>query len=260
MGFVRQSWPWHLRLTLLLLHALLPSSFSLLPRGAVKKFEAILFHKPTGCVTTHRDNQDLPVDTEARPTVYDFLPCELRDRKKDSRFHAVGRLDLKTSGLLILTTDGRLVHHVTDPETKIEKTYVALCMGRLADEVVERLRRGVDMAGGNGFSAPARVDVEGYEGKKTRIRLTICEGKNRQIRRMLHAVQSGVMELERTHIGNLDLSGIEKPGDWRYLTEEEVVSHLGYQPALRRKASDNLHESGKNLLRKTRPWKSRRRE
>lgn len=246
---------WRIFISILLLLRALPSGNSL------KGFEAILFHKPTNCVTSHCDNKDLPADTVARPTVYDLLPTELRDRKRDFRFHAVGRLDLKTSGLLILTTDGGLVHHVTSPETKIAKTYNALCMGRLADEDIDQLRCGVDMAGGNGFSAPALVDVEGYEGKKTRLRLTICEGKNRQIRRMLHAIQSGVMELERTHIGKLSLEGIEQPGEWRYLTVDEVKSHLSYQPAVRTKASDDLHD---HLRRKTRrrrqqnPRKSRK--
>ena len=142
---------------------------------------ALLLHKPKGCVTTHVDNRDLPADHEERQTVYDHLPAHLlypwpEDGSESSmstspRWHAVGRLDLKTSGLLIMTTDGGLVHHATSPSTKLVKTYEALCMGHLVDEDMERLSTGVDLAGGLGMSAPCVVKLEGYEGRaKTRWR------------------------------------------------------------------------------------------
>mmetsp|Transcript_58683 Transcript_58683/g.107036 ORF Transcript_58683/g.107036 Transcript_58683/m.107036 type:complete len:266 (-) Transcript_58683:91-888(-) len=192
---------------------------------------AILFHKPTGCVTTHVDNQDLPVQKLARLTVFDHLPEHITG-KNGPKWHAVGRLDLKTSGLLIMTNDGRLVHHATSPSTKLPKKYRALCMGHLLADDLERLRCGVDLAGGLGFSSPCAVQLEGYEGRsKTRLSITIQEGKNRQVRRMLHSIQSGVIELERVEIGGLTLEGIEEPGDWRYLSTEELTQKLGYDPS-----------------------------
>ena len=166
------------------------------PVASLHSSSALLFHKPVGCVVTHADNKDLPSEKQ-RPTVFDLLPHVLTST---TRWHACGRLDLKTSGLLLLTTDGALVHAVTNPTqaVPIRKTYRALCMGILGEHHLQRLRDGVDLAGGLGMSAPAEVTLEGHEGRaKSRLRISICEGKNRQIRRMLHAIHSGVLELER---------------------------------------------------------------
>jgi 23S rRNA pseudouridine2605 synthase len=207
---------------------LLVASWLLVATSALTPMTTVLFHKPAGCVTTHSDNRDLPAQHE-RKTVYDHLPDGLK--RMGTKWHAVGRLDLKTSGLLLMTTDGNLVKHVCDPETKLKKTYRALCMGHLEEERLEQLRQGVDLAGGLGFSAPCDVELEGYEGRsKTCLSIKISQGKNRQVRRMLHSVKSGVIELQRVSIGGLTLDGIEEPGDWRWVGDEEMLKFLDYKP------------------------------
>eukprot|EP00466_Bigelowiella_natans_P000655 jgi/Bigna1/126000/aug1.1_g708 len=224
------------------------------------RFMAVLLHKPVGCVTTHRDNvipQFLPEagsvsgeESCTRKTVYDLLPEHLLDdcgqgesKGNKPKWHAVGRLDVKTSGLLIITNDGGLVHHVTNPKSSnahpekkqnIWKTYRALCMGHLNESTMQQLRDGVDLKGGLGCSSPARVELEAYEGNtKTRLLIQINEGKNRQIRRMLHSVHSGVIALERISIGNITMEGVEEPGSWRFLSDAEVLTQLDYDPATR---------------------------
>jgi pseudouridine synthase len=209
-----------------------PCAWTLTTALSTPRTICILFHKPLGTVTTHHDQL-------GRRTVYealeDALPQEL---SSSGPWHSCGRLDLDTSGLLLLTNDGGCVDHVTNPTSKpadasVPKTYKALCMGKLDPANVERLRQGVDLCAGLGVSAPARVEVLGYEERppKTWLAVTISEGKNRQVRRMIHAVGSGVMKLQRISIGKLELDGrVESPGDWRVLEDAEVRSALGYEP------------------------------
>ena len=161
----------------------------------------ILMNKPVNTVTSHSDNEDI---AQCRQTVYELLPQELVEKGK---FHACGRLDVKTSGLLILTTDTKLVHYVTHPQedasSKLWKYYEALGMGHIEESDIQRLREGVDLQGSLGISHPARVELLSYstEGKKkTKLKIGIAQGKNRQIRRMLHSIGSGVMELCRVQI------------------------------------------------------------
>ena len=170
----------------------------------------VLFHKPAGVVTTH-------VDELGRPTVYESLRAALPPPLRALDWHACGRLDLNTSGLLVLTTDGALVHHVTNPTagraaaaaaggapppTKVEKEYRALCMGALDDDALDALRAGVELGGGLGRSSRARVQrAEPPESlpppsppsadapprcrgapRNTWLRIVIAEGKNRQVR------------------------------------------------------------------------------
>lgn len=168
------------------------------------KTVAVLLHKPVGYVTTHVDSVQPP-----RPTVYSLLP---QDEFPIEQYHACGRLDIKTSGLLMITNDGWLVSHVTNPTLsynnsglissesdpfhrgearnhKITKLYKVLCMGYLSDLQLQKLRDGIDLKGGLGMSAPANVTLLQLIGmKKTELLIEITEGKNRQIRRMLHEV------------------------------------------------------------------------
>ena len=184
--------------------------------------QVIAYHKPAGLIVSHNDELD-------RPTVYEHLAEQ--PGFPEGRWDAVGRLDLNTSGLLLLTNDGWLLRHVTDPTsgTRLPKTYRVLASKVLGEAVLERLRSGVELGGGLGRSGPAQVSLLGHGKGSTRLRLTIHEGKNRQVRRMLHAVGSAVVRLERESVGTLRLGGLGV-GAWRLLGEEEVRSHLEYEP------------------------------
>lgn len=162
-----------------------------------------------------------------------------------SCLHAVGRLDADTTGALLLTNDGRLVHHVTNRNAGgdsdahcLPKTYHAIIMGHHSNnaDIFQRMReQGVDIGqkyGGQTLPVADLHVVDHPSNKSTTVSLTISEGKNRQVRRMFHAVGSGVMKLKRVCIGNgLDL-GILEEGQWRILSDEEVQTCLLYIPRL----------------------------
>jgi len=180
----------------------------------------VAYHKPKGLLTTHADEL-------GRETVYDRLRSLLPGHLRAIDWHAIGRLDADTTGLLLFTDDGALVHHATQPRTKLLKTYRVLAKGLLDDEQVRRLREGVELTGGLGTSAPAEVEIEGFQKATTWVTMRIGEGKNRQVRRMLLAVGSQVIRLCRTHFGGIALEGLEE-GGWRLLTPEEIEVGLGY--------------------------------
>lgn len=179
----------------------------------------LAFHKAVGLVTTHRDEQ-------GRETVYDRLRAQLPPALRRISWHAVGRLDKDTSGLLLFTDDGGLVHHATQPSSGLTKTYRALARRRLSEADLDRLRHGVELSGGLGISAPAVVRLIEHQIATTWIELDLHEGKNREVRRMLLAIDSQVIRLERIRVGTLAL---DLPVDgWRALSDEEVRAHLGY--------------------------------
>ena len=184
---------------------------------------ALAYHKPCGLVCTHSDEL-------GRRTVYDAVLEALPEEFTiGCKWHACGRLDQDTSGLLIMTTDGRLVQHVTDPTVgghAVVKHYRAKCH-LLPEGAVERLREGVDLGGGLGVSAPAEVEIESQERKSQVLSMRISEGKNRQIRRSIHAVGSGVMALHRLAVGGVELGDLAE-GEWRWLSEEELRVGLQY--------------------------------
>ena len=163
----------------------------------------VLLHKPLGVVTTARDPQ-------GRATVVDLVGHE-------SRVVPVGRLDVDTSGALVLTNDGDLAHRLAHPRYGVEKTYVADVEGDLTPAVVSSLASGVELE--DGVTAPARARQLG----RSRVELVLHEGRNRQVRRMLEALGHPATRLRRTAYAGLDLRGIE-PGAWRELTRDEVAS------------------------------------
>lgn len=167
----------------------------------------ILLNKPKGYLTTYKD-------PEGRPTVYDLL------KDVDQFVSTVGRLDLDTSGLLLLTNDNDLTEAVTNPAYKLEKTYLVKAATLLNDEQLERLRKGVELE--DGITHPAKVEVTRQSEKHTFLEMTITEGRNRQVRRMLEAVGSHVLKLVRVKLGPLTLEGLNI-GTWRELTEPEVA-------------------------------------
>ena len=173
----------------------------------------ILLHKPVGYVTTARDPQ-------GRPTVLDLLPPDLRGL----RIYPVGRLDIDTSGLLLLTNDGDFALRLSHPRYSTEKHYQALVQGCPTEAALEALRRGVDITEDDGRvhrTAPAQVRVLRRAGTNCWLTLTIHEGRKRQVRRMLAAAGHRVLQLVRVGIGPLTLGELAT-GKWRYLTSEEV--------------------------------------
>lgn len=193
------------------------------PTPASDRTRVIAYHKPRGLLTTHADEL-------GRETVYDRLRALLPPPLAKISWHAIGRLDQDTTGLLLFTNDGALVHHATQPATKLVKTYAALAKGLLTEETIARLRVGVPLTGGLGTSGPAEVEITAFQAATTRVTIRISEGKNRQIRRMLLAVGSQVIRLARTHIGTLAL---DLPEDtWRLLGDDEIQSTLGFTPRI----------------------------
>lgn len=168
----------------------------------------ILLYKPKGYLTTYSD-------PEGRPTVYDLLPGV------DQFVAQVGRLDLDTSGLLLLTNDTQLAEALTNPEHKVPKTYLVKAASLLTDDHLDQLRRGVEL--NDGPTRPAEVNRIRDSGKYTFIEITISEGRNRQVRRMLEAIGSKVLKLVRTRLGSLTLEGLTI-GKWRDLTPAEIAS------------------------------------
>ena len=166
----------------------------------------LLLNKPKGYLTTYKD-------PEGRPTVYDLL--------EDVRqFVApVGRLDLDTSGLLLLTNDTALADRVTSPDHHVPKSYLVKCASILSNETLDRLRHGIDLD--DGPTRPAKVTRVRDSESKTFLELTIAEGRNRQVRRMIEAVGSRVLKLVRIRIGTIGLGDLGI-GKWRELTAQEV--------------------------------------
>lgn len=164
----------------------------------------LLLHKPTGYLTTYDD-------PEGRPTIYDLLP----DREK--YLFPVGRLDLDTSGLLVLTNDTAFAERMTNPEYKVPKTYRVKASKPLSDEDLDRLRNGLELK--DGPTRPALVTRNGVAA----FEITITEGRNRQVRRMVEAVGARVEKLERIAIGTVTLGELA-PGKTRELTADELQS------------------------------------
>ena len=166
----------------------------------------LLLYKPKGYITTYKD-------PEGRPTVYDLIS----DVK--SWVFPVGRLDLESSGLLLMTNDTALAERLTNPDFKVPKTYLVKSAARLSEEQLERLRRGVELS--DGPTRPAVVKRIRDSEKHTFLEITISEGRNRQVRRMLEAVDSKVLKLVRTAIGSLEIDGLAI-GAYRPLTQSQL--------------------------------------
>ncbi|HEX8154841.1 MAG TPA: pseudouridine synthase [Thermoanaerobaculia bacterium] len=166
----------------------------------------LLLYKPTGYLTTYKD-------PEGRKTIYDLLP------DREQYLFPVGRLDLDTSGLLILTNDTQFAERMTNPEYHVPKTYLVKASKYLPDEELDKLRNGIELS--DGPTRPANVTRVREAGGKTVFEITITEGRNRQVRRMVEALDAKVLKLVRIAIGTLRIG--ELPiGTTRELTDEEV--------------------------------------
>ena len=171
-----------------------------------EKLVYILLHKPLNVVSTVKD-------THGRTTVLHCL------KGVEERVYPVGRLDLDVSGVLLLTNDGELANKLIHPRYGVEKVYHALVKGRVLDESLRKLRRGVMLE--DGMSAPAKAQVLHHRPNVTELQLTLCEGKKREVKRLCEAVGHRVVTLKRIKFGTLDVDGM-KAGGWRYLTAEEI--------------------------------------
>lgn len=167
----------------------------------------IMLNKPVGYLSTVSDQFD-------RPTVIDLISDEIR-----SRIFPVGRLDYDTEGLLILTNDGDFTYKVTHPKFELGKTYIATVGSGLTISGINSLRRGVRLE--DFKTSPAQVEILDSEPGRTRVKITIHEGKNRQVRRMFEAIGTKVLKLERIAIGKVELGNLPL-GRWRYLTTHEI--------------------------------------
>ncbi len=170
-------------------------------------FVYILLNKPIGVVTTAKDQFQ-------RESVLDLV-------KVPQRIVPVGRLDMYTSGALILTNDGNFVYQVTHPKHEITKTYNATVVGIVKQEEIEKLRKGVEIE--DYRTRPAKVKILKIEQEKniTRLEITIHEGKNRQVRKMCEAIEKKVIALHRSKIGEINVKDL-KLGTWRYLKKFEI--------------------------------------
>ena len=174
----------------------------------------ILLNKPIDYVTTVKDQFN-------RNTVLDLV-------KTNKRLVPVGRLDMYTSGAIILTDDGDFVYKVTHPKHEIPKTYNATVVGRITNDEVEQLKNGVNI--GDFVTNKADVKILKIDEQKniSRLQITIHEGKNRQVRRMCEAIGKKVISLHRSKIGNLTVKDLPL-GTWRYLKKKEVETLLKNQ-------------------------------
>ena len=167
----------------------------------------ILLNKPIDYVTTVKDQFN-------RNTVLDLV-------KTNKRLVPVGRLDMYTSGAIILTDDGDFVYKITHPKHEIPKTYNVTVVGKVTGEEIEQLKNGVDI--GDFVTSKAEVKILKIDEQKniSRLQITIHEGKNRQIRRMCEAIGKKVISLHRSKIGNLTVKDLPL-GTWRYINKKEI--------------------------------------
>ena len=170
----------------------------------------ILLNKPIGYVTTVKEQF-------GRDKIIDLV-------KVNKRLVPVGRLDMYTSGAIILTNDGEFVNKLTHPKNEITKTYNVTVAGKIKEEEIKKLEKGIEIEGGY-VTKPAEVKILKIDEQKniSRIQIIIHEGKNRQIRKMCKAINKKVLALHRSKIGNIGVKDL-KVGTWRYLTKKEVES------------------------------------
>lgn len=176
-----------------------------------KEYVYILLNKPIGYVTTVKDQFN-------RDSILDLV-------KISKRIVPVGRLDMYTSGAIILTNDGDFVYKVTHPKHEIEKTYTVTIKGLVKDNEVEELKKGVKIE--DYTTKPAKVKILKTDEEKniSRLEITIHEGKNRQVRKMCEAIGHKVLALHRSKIAGIGVKDLEI-GKWRYLTNKEVKKIL----------------------------------
>ncbi len=176
----------------------------------------IMLHKPRGVVTTRRDPR-------GRPTVLELVA------DAPVRVFPVGRLDMATTGLLLLTNDSRFADWVTDPANRVPRTYLVTVRGEVPEAERARMESGVSL-GGETLGAE-RITVRKSSGRETHLVVELREGKNREVRRLLEAVGHEVIRLKRVGFGGLTLGDLQ-PGRWRPLSRDELAAGFPGAPSL----------------------------
>nr|WP_207740823.1 pseudouridine synthase [Alkalibacter mobilis] len=173
--------------------------------GGVEEKVYVLLNKPKGYVSTVNDEK-------GRQTVVDLVEV-------DQRIYPVGRLDFMTEGLLILTNDGEFAYKMTHPRHLVEKTYIAVVEGKVSSHELVPMEKGMNIDGY--LCAPAATEILDVQQKKSKVRIVIHEGRNRQVRKMFEKIGHPVKDLKRIAIGELKLGSL-KIGEWRHLKQHEI--------------------------------------
>ena len=181
----------------------------------------VLLYKPAGYLTTYKD-------PKGRPTVYDLVAAV------GTFVSPVGRLDLDTSGLLLMTNDTQFAERVTNPVSHVPKTYLVKASTVLTDAQLQTLRDGIELA--DGMTRPAIVRRLRDSSKYTHVEITLTEGRNRQVRRMIEALGAHVLKLVRIRIGPISIGSLPI-GKWRLLTRREIAAFT----ASKRSEADGAH-------------------
>lgn len=177
-----------------------------------KKYEYFKFYKPAGYITTSNDEK-------GRKTIYDILPDEMHT------FKPVGRLDKDSSGLIILTNDGDLIYELTHPSIKVSKLYRVTVDAKLTQKELETLAGGIEIE--KGKIAYADVQVIEATNKETLLEMTLYQGMNRQIRRMIEFLGHNVVSLKRIRHGTIDITGLKK-GQFKPLKPRQIKELRSY--------------------------------
>ncbi|MEY8000008.1 pseudouridine synthase [Clostridium sp. Mt-5] len=167
----------------------------------------ILLNKPIGYVSTVKDDR-------GRNTLLDIV-------KVEERIYPIGRLDYNTSGLIILTNDGKVYNNIAHPKRERNKIYIASLKGIPSNEAIEKFKNGLNIDGYRTAAANFEILSIDKSGNNSKVKIGIHEGKNRQIRKMCAAIGCPVINLTRIAIGDIKLGNL-KEGSWRYLTEKEI--------------------------------------
>lgn len=181
----------------------------------------IRYYKPAGYITTMDDEK-------GRKTIYDILPEEVRNLKP------VGRLDKDSTGLLIMTNDGNLINELAHPSIKIPKVYRVCAQGKMNQEHLRKMAKGLEIEPGK--TAYADSTIVEFEGKNTVLEITLYQGLNRQIRKMLDILGHPVISLKRMSHGPIDLLGLKK-GQFKYLKPKQIKDLENYINKIKKASS-----------------------